>query len=258
MYVKSGCQASEAPERAAVRPVAAASPSLKSMNMKNSSGQERRAPSPEITVATLPRICMVSSGSEQKDSADSLLLRQIALLPPALPCMVQIREKQLDAAAMFRLCLAARQRTEGTRTLLFLNERADIAAAAGLDGVHLQESSCPPEKLGSLADGLLKGRSVHSLESARQTVKGGVDYLVFGPVFDTPSKRPYGAPQGLGQLRTVCRAVSIPVFAIGGINPDNAASCLEEGAYGIATLSLFTDTRKLPELLETLGQMLRP
>lgn len=226
------------------------------MNMNNHSGQETGTSVEKKACPVLPRLCIVSSGTESGNRPDSLLLRQIRMLSPSLPCMVQIREKQLEAAAVLRLCLAAKPLAAGNGTLLLLNERADIAAAACLDGVHLQESSCPPEKLGTLADRMLIGRSVHSPESAREAEKSGVNYLFFGPVFDTPSKRRYGAPQGLAKLGAVCRSVSVPVMAIGGVTPENASGCLSEGAWGLAALSLFTDTRKLPELLKTFEQIL--
>jgi len=205
--------------------------------------------------AMLPRLCIISSGTDP-DGSGLLIRRQIRMLRPSLPCLVQIREKHLDAATLFRLSLAVKAEAAGRNVAIILNERADIAAAAGLDGVHLRESSCPPDKLISFTGRMLRGKSVHSRESALKAAQSGVDYLIFGPVFDTPSKRRYGAPQGYNALGAVCSSVSIPVFAIGGITPENARLCLSEGAYGIAALSLFTAAGTLPELLETFEKLL--
>ena len=207
------------------------------------------------TPAMLPRLCIVSSGTDP-DGSGMQIRRQLRLLRPSLPCLLQIREKHLDAAALFRLSLAVKEEAASRNALILLNERADIAMAAALDGVHLRESSCPAGKVRSFIGRMLTGKSVHSLESAVKAAESGVDYLIFGPVFDTPSKRQYGAPQGSDALGAICRTVSVPVFAIGGITPENAPLCLAEGAYGVAALSLFTDTVTLPELLETFEKLL--
>ena len=131
-----------------------------------------------------------------------------------------------------------------------MNERADIALAAGLDGVHLPENACSAETLRTFAPGLIYGCSVHSKSAMLIAEESGADYLLFGPVFDTPSKRKYGAPQGLEKLGELCRATSLPVFALGGITPQNAAHCMAEGAYGIAGLSIFQDTARFTETIE--------
>jgi thiamine-phosphate pyrophosphorylase len=90
------------------------------------------------------------------------------------------------------------------------------------------------------------GASCHSLEAAEQAAADGADYLFFGPVFATPSKQAFGPPQGLLRLERVCRAVSLPVLAIGGITPQNAGACLHAGAAGVAAIRLF---QQAPELV---------
>src|SRR5207249_303633 len=106
---------------------------------------------------------------------------------------------------------------------ILVNDRLDVALSERADGVHLGESSLPlPEARRFVGnrnepEGFLIGVSCHSLEAARSAASAGADYLFFGPVFDTPSKAAFGAPQGLERLAEVCRAVSIPVLAIGGI-----------------------------------------
>ena len=198
---------------------------------------------------SLPRLFIVSSGKENTDNG-ILLLNQLNLLPRCLPCMIQIREKKLETKELLTLSLKARAIELPEGSLLLMNERADIALAAGLDGVHLPEKACSAETLRTFAPGLIYGCSVHSKSAMLIAEESGSDYLLFGPVFDTPSKRKYGAPQGLEKLGELCRATSLPVFALGGITPQNAAHCMAEGAYGIAGLSIFQDTARFTETIE--------
>jgi len=138
----------------------------------------------------------------------------------------------------------AETRAAGAR--VFVNDRLDVAVASGAAGVHLGEKSLPLEtvikwrrSIGRLD--FLVGVSCHSLESARGAGRGGADYIFFGPVFATPSKAAFGAPQGIERLREVCASVEIPVLAIGGVNLENAHECLDAGAAGFAAIRLFQD-----------------
>jgi thiamine-phosphate pyrophosphorylase len=205
----------------------------------------------------LPRLCLISSGEEQPDSS-SLLLKQLNLLPRSLPCIVQIREKKLEAKQRLILALNVRATRLPEGTLLLMNERADLALAAGLDGVHLPENACSVKTLRTFAPELIYGCSIHSASALRIAEKSGADYLLFGPVFDTPSKRRYGAPQGLEKLEALCQATTLPVFAIGGITPQNAARCIAKGAYGIAGLSIFQDINRFAETIEQFYLHLQP
>jgi thiamine-phosphate pyrophosphorylase len=169
---------------------------------------------------------------------------------------VQIREKDLSArelAALTRQILriaASSSKSRGVRILV--NDRLDVALAEHASGVHLGEESLPVQEAKRLvqsrfptgsADGdFLLGVSCHSLEAAQAAESSGADYVFFGPVFATPSKAASGAPQGLDRLVQVCRVVAIPVIAIGGITLENAASCLNSGAAGLAAIRLFQDT----------------
>jgi thiamine-phosphate pyrophosphorylase len=124
-----------------------------------------------------------------------------------------------------------------------------VAVAEHADGVPLGENSLPVEEAKRLLqfasstrvtpEEFLTGVSCHSLESAQRAESCGADYIFFGPIFATPSKERFGPPQGTQRLREVCRAVSLPVLAIGGITPENAASCTVAGAAGIAAIRLF-------------------
>jgi thiamine-phosphate pyrophosphorylase len=166
---------------------------------------------------------------------------------------IQLREKDLcgrDHASLVRRALD-RLRSTGVSARLFVNDRLDVALAADTGGVHLGENSLPVAEACRLRDAFLSqrsaqpdfliGASCHSLESAITAARDGADYIYFGPVFDTPSKVQYGPPQGLDRLANVCRAVQVPVIAIGGITLENASQCIASGAAGIAAIRLFQD-----------------
>lgn len=177
---------------------------------------------------------------------------------------IQIREKDLPGKECAALTSAAIERaaspsaSKQATIRILVNDRLDVALSQAAGGVHLGENSLPVEKARELVDSripskdFLIGVSCHSLEAATAAAKGGANYIFFGPVFATPSKAAYGAPQGLAQLAEVCRAVSLPVIAIGGITLDNAAPCLTAGASGIAAMRLFQDAQDLASLVKEL------
>jgi thiamine-phosphate pyrophosphorylase len=171
---------------------------------------------------------------------------------------IQIREKELDGRDLAKLARFAVAETHGTSTRVLVNDRLDVALAASASGVHLGEKSVPVEALAEWRRStgrldFLIGVSCHSLESARAAERGGADYIFFGPVFATPSKAVYGAPQGIERLREVCASVAIPVLAIGGVNLDNARACITTGAAGIAAIRLFQDPGNATELVARLN-----
>ena len=211
----------------------------------------------KVQQKSLPRICLISSGEADADKG-ILLLDQLNLLPADIPCIVQIREKHLQTKQLSALALKAREIRLPEGSLLLCNERADVALAAGLDGVHLPENAVSPDKLRVFAPLLILGCSIHSPEAFLVAEQSGADYLLFGPVFDTPSKRKYGAPQGLKKLGELCRASSLPIYALGGVTPQNAAQCMDVGAYGTAGLSIFRNTSRIVETLEQFQSILNP
>jgi len=166
-----------------------------------------------------------------------------AAVAAALP-LVQIREKSLSARVLYELTTRAATIARGNTTRLLVNDRFDIARAAGADGVHLTSRSLPASVVRSICgDGFLIGVSTHSLQTSLDARAAGADFVVFGPVFETPSKQIFGEPQGLEKLREVTNALEgFPVLAIGGINLDNAADCFRAGASGIAAIRLFQHT----------------
>jgi thiamine-phosphate pyrophosphorylase len=173
---------------------------------------------------------------------------------------IQIREKDLDARALVNLARFAVAETRPTASRVMVNDRLDVALAAGAAGVHLGENSLAVpavnawRRAGGRQDFLI-GISCHSLESVRAAERDGADYVFFGPVFGTPSKAAFGAPQGIQRLREVCTAVKIPVVAIGGVNFENARACLDAGASGIAAIRSFQDARNVAELAAQLQSM---
>jgi thiamine-phosphate pyrophosphorylase len=151
---------------------------------------------------------------------------------------VQVREKDLTPRELYPLVRELRQLTHQYGARLLINDRIDIALAVHADGVHLTTTSLPVavarQVLGSEA---LIGVSTHNLAEAQVAAESGADFLVFGPIFFTPSKAPYGEPVGLAALCAVRSAVNIPILAIGGIKKANVEPVLATGADGIAVIS---------------------
>ena len=157
---------------------------------------------------------------------------------------IQIREKDMDGRALVELARFAVREASAASARVLINDRLDVALAANAAGVHLGEQSLPLEVVADWRRSagrpdFMIGVSTHSLEAARAAERGGADYVFFGPVFATPSKAEYGAPQGIARLREVCAAVTIPVLAIGGVTYENMFVCLEAGAAGVAAIRWF-------------------
>jgi thiamine-phosphate pyrophosphorylase len=147
---------------------------------------------------------------------------------------VQVREKDLGGRELLDLSRRLRALTTAAGVRLFVNDRVDIALAAGADGVHLGTGALGIDEVQITAPTLQIALSTHSIaEVARAAADGRVSFVVFGPIFDTPSKRGYGPPLGLEALRAAATQ-SIPVVAIGGVDAARAASCRAAGAAGIA------------------------
>lgn len=150
----------------------------------------------------------------------------------------QLREKDLSPRELYPLALEMRQVTQACGARLLINDRVDVASAVDADGVHLTTTSLPASIARRvLGSGRLIGVSTHTLTEAQAAAAEGADFLVFGPVFYTPSKAPYGEPVGLDALRAVRAAVNIPILAIGGVKKANLDQVLATGADGIAVIS---------------------
>ncbi|MDD5270913.1 MAG: thiamine phosphate synthase [Candidatus Omnitrophica bacterium] len=150
--------------------------------------------------------------------------------------IIQLREKDMPAREIVTLGRAIRKAMAGTGALFIINDRPDIAAATGADGVHLGQDDLPPEEARAIIgrDKVI-GVSTHSLEQALAAEKAGADYIGVGPVFATPTKPDY-IPVGTGLVREVSKAVRIPFVAIGGIDAGNIGQVLDAGASRIAVV----------------------
>ncbi|MDT7541408.1 MAG: thiamine-phosphate pyrophosphorylase [Acidobacteriota bacterium] len=211
-----------------------------------------------------PQTYLISPGETTPETtrASDEFLRLLALVRAATQArvsLIQLREKLLRPRVLYELCVRASEITSDTETRLLINDRADIARAAGADGVHLSTRSLEPSVVRrTFGRDFLIGVSSHTLGEARAARDGGADFTVFGPVFDTPSKRAYGSPVGLEALREVARALaSFPIFAIGGVTRANAESVILAGAQGIAAIRLFDNRETLREVVEEMNGLPR-
>lgn len=173
---------------------------------------------------------------------------------------IQIREKDLTARELASLANQVLRRIPKNCCLL-VNDRLDVALATGAGGVHLGERGLPVEEAKRLvrkrrrSGEFLVGVSTHSVESVRRAEASGADYVIFGPLFATPSKLAYGPPQRVERLAEACRSVSIPVIAIGGITVENARECAAAGASGIAAIRLFQDAQDVAAVAQALREI---
>lgn len=150
---------------------------------------------------------------------------------------VQLREKDLPVRDLLGLAGALRRATVARGARLLVNDRLDVALAVGADGGHLPgDGLAADDARRVLGPGALIGVSTHAVAEAEAAAAGGADFLVFGPVYETPAKRVFGPPQGLTALEAVCRRVPVPVFAIGGLSAARVGEARRAGAAGIAVI----------------------
>ena len=151
---------------------------------------------------------------------------------------VQLREKDLGGRELFVLAQKIKKLCERYHAGLFVNDRIDVALGVNADGVQLGSASMPVEAArGLLGDKKLIGVSTHSVQEAKEAEQAGADFILFGPVYFTPSKAVYGRPQGLRPLKEVVEKISLPVYAIGGIKRENIAEVKATGIRGVALIS---------------------
>jgi thiamine-phosphate diphosphorylase len=153
--------------------------------------------------------------------------------------LIQVRERDLEAAALSALVAEVVRLTRATQTRVVVNERLDVALASGADGVHLRGDSIPAARARSMVPaGFLIGRSVREAADAVEAA-AGADYLIAGTVFPSASKPGLHEHLGLKGLAAIARSVSVPVLAIGGVSLDRIGTVAEAGAAGVAAISLF-------------------
>ena len=196
-----------------------------------------------------PLLYLITSGATNEQTTSSSdeyadVLRLVEAAVAARIDLVQIREKDLTTRVLFQLATRAAEITRGSSTQILINDRADVAAAVGADGVHLTTQSLPVAAVRtSFGPELLIGVSTHSAEEAGAAKTNGADFVVFGPVFDTPSK---STPVGVRALAQVVSSVApLPVIALGGVNLEQVAECAGAGVAGVAAIRMFRDPASL-------------
>ena len=208
-----------------------------------------------------PVIYLITSGEttpqttlHSKDFSQLLNLVEAAVA--AKIDLIQLREKNLRTRVLFDLTTRAAEIVRGSQTRLLVNDRADVALAAGASGVHLTSRSIKtPVIRQTFSAEFLIGVSTHSPEEVEAACADGADFAVFGPVFETASKLVYGQPLGLESLRQVAtKSGSLPVFALGGVTLDNVAGCFRAGASGIAAIRLLADQSKLARVAQDIRE----
>jgi thiamine-phosphate pyrophosphorylase len=185
--------------------------------------------------------------------AETLARLRVMSLDPRVA--VELREKSMATRALVDFAMAARELTARQNAVLIVNDRVDVALLAKADGVHLPACGLPADSVRRLTDkALLVGRSIHA---PGEVSCDGADFVRFGPVFETPSKAHFGAPQGIARLREVVAAAGrCPVFAVGGIDLERIPVVRSAGAHGVAVirdwLTARDPARWLSEALECL------
>jgi len=181
-----------------------------------------------------PRVYLVTDPS----GGSGLVARAARALRGLPPGVVAIQVRARGATGRELLEAARALRTVATEAgqLLLVNDRADVALAAGADGVHLPSAGIPPGDARRLVgDERLVAVSCHSPEDVARVRDAGADFATFGPVFETPSKREYGPPVGLGPLREASR-LGLPLVGLGGVDASNASAVVGAGAFGVAAI----------------------
>jgi thiamine-phosphate pyrophosphorylase len=180
------------------------------------------------------RLLLVTDRLQTRGSSLSAVLNQAIL---AGVSAIQLRERDLSTGELLALAQEIHASAAPRAIPLILNDRVDLVLALNLAGVHLRSNSLPvPTARRLLGPDRLIGISTHSVEDVRRANHDGADYIVFGPIFDTPSKRLFGPPLGLEQLAEACRHSTVPIFAIGGITCERVLDVRRSGAYGVAVI----------------------
>jgi len=152
--------------------------------------------------------------------------------------MVQLRERDLSARELVTLAREVQAMTASRRAQLLINDRIDVALALEGVGVHLRSNSLPVSVVRQLLGAQrLLGISVHSVEEVVSAQSQGADYIVLGPIYETPSKQMFGPPLGIHTLEKACRLVRIPIIGIGGVTAARAGEMRRAGAFGVAVIT---------------------
>ncbi len=181
------------------------------------------------------RLLLVTDRHQTKGRAlVPLLERVLAAAAPA----IQLRERDLSARELLTLTREVQALTALHRSQLLINDRIDVALALDGVGVHLRSNSLPISVARQLLGAQrLLGISVHSIEEAVQAESQGADYIILGPIYETPSKQMFGPPLGIHVLERACGMVRIPIIGIGGVTAERAREMRRAGAFGAAVIT---------------------
>ena len=183
------------------------------------------------------RLYLVTPGEPSAGPLDALLPRVLEVGVD----VVQLRDKDLEARPLLALAAVVRRRTEEFGALFVMNDRVDLALAAGADGVHVGQQDLPVEEARrQIGSGRLLGLSTHTREEVLAAAATTVDYIAVGPVFATPTKpgRPAVGPE---LVSFAAGRASVPFFAIGGIDRGSLPAVLAAGARRVAVVRALTD-----------------
>jgi thiamine-phosphate pyrophosphorylase len=207
-----------------------------------------------VNLPDQPLVCLVTDRRRLAPAARTVRDELIALdrvIDDAIAAgvdLVQVRERDLDAAVLTGFVRRIVARADGTPTCIVVNDRADVAIAAGAAGVHVRSDGPPAARLRALgpAGAWVIGRSCHADDAS--SVAAGADYVLFGAVFATTSK-PGATAAGIDALAHWCRATDVPVVAIGGLTPRGAEACAAAGAAGAAAIGAFLPEGQGPDAM---------
>lgn len=170
------------------------------------------------------------------DRDDEALAR--ALVGPGGANVLQVRVKPAGAGELWRIASMARRVCAEFGALLIVNDRLDVARAVGADGVHLGQLDISLQTARAWSDDLIIGVSTHHVDQVAQAVADGADYLGFGPIYTTTTKRNPDPPQGISGLRAAVQAAgATPIVAIGGITPAEAQQLYQAGAAAVCAIA---------------------
>ncbi len=212
------------------------------------------APAPETLASRLRLVVVTDRGAAAPREVEDVVADALAAGAPA----VQLREKEGGAAEMLETARRLRTLTREAGALLFVNDRLDVALAAGADGVHLGPNDLPLASARRAAPGgFLIGYSADDPGEARTAVLAGADYIGCGAVYPTGSKDVGDEAIGPEGVERVVRAVEVPVVGIGGVTPERAPGIVRAGAAGVAVISAVMGAEDpgsaVRSLLESLG-----
>jgi thiamine-phosphate pyrophosphorylase len=188
-------------------------------------------------------VCLITDRRRFGAAGEDALVERVRVAARAGVHLVQVRERDLDGGPLTRLTERCVDAVRGTRARVLVNDRVDVALAAGAHGVHLRGDSMDAARVRWMVPpAFLIGRSVHTVDEAIEVSKGGaLDYLIFGAVFETASK-PGRDAAGLDALASVSAATTLPVLAVGGMSLPRVADVARAGAAGVAAIGLFADS----------------